>query len=291
MSSLDHRRYPCPLDSTKPNSVHWTDVMKVVGKQENTLVTAIDIELDIEQLSEDSAGGGTAVQRLAFIKTEHQTFRDGRTSDQPMLHIAWEPLSFEQRFDRAVYPFRTDDFSHDWLTVFSRDGRPMGGKMPIGRVKDAFNELGFKLTPAGMKELAGKTFVTQRVFDEYTKKGADGQPMLDEAGNELKQRNWFTVPTEVLDNYQISVDRRVISYPRGNASRTGTVKAAVTDEQIAALKRALNGKTEDDYFDAVVGTPEINCDPFLGELAEPSRLTERLITLGGEVFKGKIIFE
>lgn len=258
---------------------------------EKTLVTATDIELDIEGLTEESTGGGTAVQRLVFAKTEHQTFRDGRQSDQPMLHIAWEPLSFQQVFDRAVYPFRTDDYSHDWLTVFSRDGRVMGGKMPIGRVKEAFNDLGFKLTPAGMKEMAGKTFVTQRVFDEYTKKGADGNPMVDDAGNEVKQRNWFTIPTEVLDNYQISADRRIVSYPRGNTARTGTTKASVSDAQIAALKAALNGKAESEYFDAVVGTPEINCDPFVGELVEPSRLTERLVALGGEVFKGKIIFE
>ena len=289
VSSLDDRRLPCPwLDKPETNSVHSLDVMETEENRSEQLVTAT--ELDIEQLSDDATGGGTAVQRLVFITTEHQTFRDGRQSDQPMLHIAWEPLSFEQRFDRTVYPFRTDDYSHDWLTVFSRDGRPMGGKMPIGRVKDAFNELGFKLNPAGMKELAGKTFVTQRVFDEYTKKGADGNPMVDDAGNEVKQRNWFTVPTEVLDNYQISADRKVISYPRGNGSRSGTTKATISEAQITALKAALNGKSESDYFDAVVGTPEINCDPFVGELVEPARLTERLVALGGEVIKGKVYF-
>ena len=289
VTNLDDRRYPCPLDKWVDSAIHWKDIGKIVVDTEKTLVTATDIELDIEELEAESTGGGTAVQRLAFIKTEHQTFRDGRTSDQPMLHIAWEPLSFEQRFDRVTYPFRTDDYSHDWLTVFSRDGRVMGGKMPIGQVKQAFNDLGFKLTPAGMKELEGKTFVTTRRFDEYTKKDAEGNPMLDEAGNEVKQRNWFTVPTEVLENYQISADRRVVSYPRGARSGATVVKAAVTDEQITALKTALNGKNEDEYFDAIVGTPAINCDPFLGEMSSGT-LTDRLVALGGVVIKDRIFF-
>ena len=252
------------------------------------MVTAT--EIDLEQLEAESAGGGTAVQRLVVITTEPQKFADGRTSDQPMLHVAWEPLSFEQRFDRAAYPFRTDDFSHDWVNIYTRAGKPMGGQMPVGRIKKAFNDLGFVLTPAGQRDLAGRIFVTTRTFDEYVMKGADGEPLLDEAGKPKVKRNWFTLPTEALEEYTPPSDRRLVSYPTGGARGAGLVKAIVNDAQVTALRAALNGLTEDDYFDAVVGTPEINCDPFLAELSEPSRLTERLVALGGEIIKGRIYF-
>lgn len=302
VTTVDPRRYPCPIPAGEPSAydqaldngisavVHW--VRKEFVKEfvkEYTLVTAT--EIDLEEVMSEASGGGTAVQRLAIIETARRTFADGRTSDQPLLHIAWEPLSFKQTFDRAVYPFRTDDFSHDWITVFNREGKPMGGKMPIGVIKAAFNDLGFTLTPDGMKQAVGTVFVTTRTFDEYTRKNADGTPMLDDDGKPVVQRNWFTVPTEVLDNYQVAADRRVINYPTGGrGGSNGTTKAQVTEAQNAALKAALNGKSEDDYFDAVVGTPEINCDPFLGELTDPARLTERLMALGGEVIKGKVYF-
>ena len=257
-------------------------------------MSATEIELDLERLEEEAdaeRGPSTSVQRVATIETAKLTRRDGSTTDQPLLHIAWEPLSYKQEFDRTVYPLRTDDFSHDQITIFTRDGRMMGGKTAMGQVKAAFNELGFKLTPAGMKDIEGTVFVTTRAFNEYAKKNSDGTPMVDDAGNPVMQRDWFTKPVEVLTDYQVAADRTVVRLPRNRGGSTATRTAStITADQIQALKSALNGKTEDEYFDAVVGTPVINCDPFLAELSEPSRLTERLVAMGGEVLKDRIFF-
>lgn len=294
--STDDRRYPCPTKSAVDNAPahallsHYKTIV-TQHKEHRKLVTATDTELDLEELDEEARSSSTIVQRCVYVRTEKLTRRDGTQSAEPQLHIAWEPLSFEQRFDRAVYPLRTDDYTHDWLPIFSRAGKPLSGKMPYGRVKKAFNDLGFAFKPGpdGYERIAGQVFVTQRVMDSYVMKDSDGNPMLNDDGTERVRETYFTIPVELLTDYEPPAERRIITYPRQRANGARATAPAITEPQIAALKRALAGKTEDEYFDAVVATPEINCDPFLSELANGT-LTDRLLALGGEVIKGRIYF-
>ena len=247
-------------------------------------------DVDLEEL--DTESSPIFVARLPRIAIEKRATRDGGLS-KPLLHVAWEPLSFTQEFNRTAYPFRTDDYSHDWLTIFTRDGKVMGASMPYGQVKEAFEALDFKLTRNEVFRplLEGKIFTVTRVREEYQQKDAEGKPAVDENGKPIMRRNFYIKPLELLENYTPPATPRKVRY--GFKESGGVAAASVTAEQNEALKRALHGHSEDEYINAVLfgGEPLINCDPFVTEAGDAPTLTARAKALGGEDHGGRIFFK
>ena len=205
-----------------------------------------------------------------------------RRGDRTMLHTAWEPLSFQQEFSRDTYPFREDDYSHDWLTAVTKDGRAMGPTTMFGRVKAGFEALGYKLARNEVfrSALEGKVFMVKRFMDEW------GDP---DPATGRRRRSFALIPIEELAAYAMPADRKKVRY----GFKDSVAQAAVTPEQIQALKAATNGTAPTDFVNAIIdsGEDSINRDPFLAEASgDGERLLERLKGFGAQVINGRVFF-
>ena len=211
-----------------------------------------------------------------------------RRNGAPRLHVAWEPLSFKQVFNKAKYDFRKDDFTHDWLTSHTRDGKLMGKSTAFGKVKDAWEKVGVPLTRNEvMRPLAiGGVYTVTRTFDEYQEKQG-GEPVLNEDGTPKMRRTWFILPLERLESYTPPANPKVQRY--GFESSVEVPEA--TPQQVAALKSATNGKPVDELINAIIdsGNNMIICEPFMSE-AGSGALVERLEGLGAKVVAGNVYF-
>lgn len=192
----------------------------------------------------------------------------------PMLHVAWEALSFQYDFNPDIFP---DNYEHDWLPVYSNDGKILGDFTQFGQVHTAFKALGYPLTKNEVFKamLEGKTFKVETKTETYKRNdGTEG-------------RSSVTVPVEELASYTLPTPRRVVQRGYGGSS---FAPAQVSQEQIDALKIAMNGRSEDEYVDGLIENGLID-DPFMAEATDGPRLTRRLIGYGGKVMAGRIFFE
>jgi hypothetical protein len=262
--------------------------MSEATRTEIEVADDVDLENDVEERQ------SSYIARIADIKLI-------RINGRLNLSVSWEPLSFKQVFDRATYPFRKDDYTTDNLRADTQDGRLIdsrgtwGAGLPFGKVKNAIEDLtGTKLT----KNDVFRPVLTGRIFQVENHR----EPWLDRDGNQRMKNNgrpgfdYYTLPVQEEPEYVQPADVRTITYPRQQAGTTSNGTNGhfePTAEQIDALKAELNGKAEAEYVDAVLfgGNETINVEPFVSEAADPARLTERLVALGGKVVNGKIHFK
>lgn len=202
---------------------------------------------------------------------------------QPMFHIAWEALSFKYDFNPEVFD---DQYEHQWLTIFTNDGNLMGPTSQFGVVKESFKTCGYALTKNSVfqPQLTNTIWKTKLVSEKWQRKDKDGNV-------EREGTSWNTLVVEQLPTYTPPSDPRVIKRGYGGGS-SGIKAAEPSTEQIAAVKVALNGKSEDEYVDAIMfsGNPLVAADPFLAEAGDPARLTERMLRYGGKVVSGRLFF-
>ena len=256
-------------------------------------------DIDIE--ADEAASAPVAVQQLVSIAMVR---RNGR----PQLHVAWEPRSYKQVWNKADIPWRKDDYTHDWLTSHSGDGRLMGGDTDFGVVRAAFEEVAG--VPLQRNEqfqplLQGRIFKTVRVRRPYsTTDDLNGEArktydkaFIDCSQDEKKavraaaptsKASYFIKPIEALDEYTPPANPKVV-----RLGFKDTIEVAeATSAQNAALRAALNGRATDEYINALLesGDDLIICDPFMTEAGDGDALTERLTALGGKVVNGKIYF-
>jgi hypothetical protein len=203
----------------------------------------------------------------------------------PMFHIDWEPLSFKYDFNPAVFTDNPNNYEQQWVTMMSNDGKTLGGKTQFGQLFEAFKALGYPLTKNSVFRplLVGKIFKVRSFNEPYTD------------ANGVKRDSWNLVPVEELTEYTGPATPQVFKrgYGGSGGGSGGVSRNEPTAEAIAALKEAINGKTEDEYADALFdsGNPIIMCDPFMAEAADKDALTARLTALGGKVISGRVFFE
>lgn len=204
----------------------------------------------------------------------------------PMFHIGWKPLSFVYDFNPAVFTDNPDNLEHVWLTIYTDDGTLMGPSTQFGKLKEAFRAAGYQLTKNEIFKplLTGTVWRTRTEVEDWARK--------DDKGNVTASgRNWLVLPVEQLTDYTPPPSPRVIR--RGYGQGTGTTRTVEpTADQVAALKRVLNGKSEAEYVEAIMfgNEPLANSEPFITEMGDPPRLTERALKYGGQVVAGRIIF-
>lgn len=241
-------------------------------------------DIDIEQ--EEIASSPVGVYRLVDAKMQRQ---NGKTK----LHMTWEPLSFKQVFNKEKYTFRTDDYTHDWLTAMTSDGRLMGNGTQFGKVKEAIEGIvGIKLTKNEVFSpiLAGKVFKAERKRESFAAKDrATGEAELNPDGTPRMINTYHILPIEELDDYDQPADVKTVRY---GFDQSSAEVATVSAEQVSALKHAVNGKSEEEYVDALIdsGDALIVCDPFMSEAGNGVQLTDRLKALGGKIVSGRIYF-
>lgn len=258
----------------------------------------LDDEVNIE--ADEAASSPVFVARCVAIEFVR---RNGRRQ----MHVAWEPLSFKQVWNQETRPWK-DDYTHDYLTSHTNDGRLMGGTTQFGRVSAAFKSFGTPLTTnAGLKDtIAGRVYRVQNAREEYVRSNdreetaramfsAGYRDLTKEQQAEVniaapKAATFFVLPLEELDDYIAPDDVRTVK--RGFKDAPSSMPAAsVSPEQIAALKATLNGVATDEFANALIdsGNQIIVCDPFMQEAMNGS-LVERLVGLGGKVVGDKIFF-
>lgn len=207
------------------------------------------------------------------------------------MHVAWEPLSFKQVFNRAKYDFRKDDYTHDWITTHTKDGRLMGSTSQFGQLKSAFEALGMPIIRnEQFRELiVGRIFKVTRVREEWSPKNPDGSVQMGEDGKPIVRASFYIKPLEVLEEYTPPANLKVQRYGFEASSAPEVVQA--TPQQQSALKSATNGKAVDDLVNAILdsGNEAILCEPFLSE-AGNGALIDRLVVLGARVVSNKVYF-
>ena len=245
-----------------------------------------DVELadDIDIEEDAAASSPVFVARLVDIALV-------RRNNKTQLHAAWEPLSYKQVFNRAKYDFRKDDYTHDWLTSHTRDGRLMGKTTQFGQVKEAFETLGIPITRNEVfRPLAvGSVFTVTRVREEWTPKGADGSPAeLNADGTPKTRASFYLKPIEKLENYTPPENPKVQRY--GFEAST-MEQSTATPQQVAALKSATNGAAVGELINALIdsGDELIICEPFMSE-AGSGALVDRLTALGARIANDRVYF-
>lgn len=205
----------------------------------------------------------------------------------PMFHMALEPLSFKLDFNPDVFTDNPNNYEDVWLTIFTDEGELMGPTTQFGKTKAAFDAAGYKITKNEVFRplLLGTTWRTKTEVEEWSRKDKEGKVTAE-------GKNWIILPQEQLADYTPPPAPRVIRRGYSGSSGGSVRSAEPSAEQVAALKRALNGKSEDEYVDAVMfaGDPLVSTDPFIGEAGDPALLTERAIKYGGKVVAGRVYF-
>lgn len=236
----------------------------------------------------------------------------------PMLKVVWEPQSFEldrnpdnefQQRDGGPY-----NCNIEWYSMYTNDGMLFGPTSLFGQFHERITEItGVKLTKNSVfrPELRGLLFTTERKDDPYIRRnpdredglwvlvdgdgepvvGEDGKFVLDEEAVKAHTRhNYFTFPVEKLDEFTPLPNRRVIRVGYGGS----VPEVTVSDAQLTALKEAMNGKSEEEYADALFDSAEsdiLMVEPFMSEVADGTRMTARLVKAGGKVVSGRVYFE
>ena len=244
-----------------------------------------DVELadDIDVEADAAASNPVFVARCVDIAMVR---RNGRTQ----LHQAWEPLSFKQVFNRAKYDFRKDDYTHDWLTSHTKDGKLMGKGTAFGQVAAAWEALGIPLTRNEVfrPAITGGIFTVTRVRDEWVPKDAQGNPQLKADGTPDTKYTYYVKPLEKLESYTPPANPKVQRY---GFEASGIEEVSITPQQASALKSATNGAEANALIDALIdsGNNMIICEPFMSE-AGSGALVERLEGLGARIVNGRVYF-
>ena len=244
---------------------------------------------DLELPDELPAQDRTWVARIPHIGFEMppermaQKRRDRGLQVMPMLHIDWEPLSFKYDFNPEVFTDNPNNYEQAWITMRSNDGRPLGGGTQFGQLFEAFKSLGHPLTKNDVFRpgIEGKIFKVRTVEEKYTD------------ANGVARRSFTTIPVEELATYTPPTQPQVFKRGYGSGAGTGIQRTEPNADAIIALKKAINGKAEDEYTDALFdsGNPSIMCDPFMAEAADRNALTQRLKALGATFVSGRAFFE
>lgn len=259
-----------------------------------TLVDELEIP---EELPEPSRRLVARIAEIGYSLPPERIARRQQERGQivrPMLHIDWEPLNVEYDFNPEVFPDNPHNYRQEWYTVYDREGNLLGSYSNFGKVYAAFKELGYPLTKNSVfrPRLVGKIFVVQLVNEPWAETDSQGNPRLDPVtGKPVMRPNYYVLPVEELANYTPPPVRPKLRFGYRNQGG-GIARSEPTAEQIEALKRAMNGRSESEYVDAILdsGDPLINTDPFIGEAADGAKLTERLVKYGARVVNGRVFF-
>ena len=181
------------------------------------------------------------------------------------LHVAVQPLSFQWKSDigPGAHQFE-DDLTHFWYNLYKADGSLNSGGSYIDRVKKAFKKLGYTITSnQDAAVLVGKIFRFEATAVEFKNWNPGGESEGDGRPRKLD------LPVEEFTTYTHT--GTVPIRPRGLKSvETGVARIAADDEEAARplLVELLNGKTEDDWLDAITDSREaaVTRDPFLHEV-------------------------
>lgn len=242
--------------------------------------TYVDIELPSE-LPEQERRWVSAVREIAFQTPPERIAvnakENGRFLSPVFLHIAYEALSFEYDKNPEIF---ADNYEHLWLPVYKDEGVLSGPQSKFGIVMEAFKAAGYPLT----KNEVFRPQLLNTIWEcgtEHRKFEREGEDPIEYS---------VVVPRAQLASYTPPDNRRVVKIGYQRAS--GVAEDAVTAEQLAAVKRILNGKAENDYFNALYdsGNELVMQDPFLREAGDPALLTARMVKAGGRKLDGKLYF-
>lgn len=262
----------------------------------------------------------TAVQELVDVGfypmpdrlAESRRQRGLNTPD--IFKVVFRPRSYSL----DVNPEWRDEGPHDCNVdvhfVFTNDGPLMGRNSPFGKVKEAFQAVTeaagnpIKLTKNSVfrDKLIGMLFETETGDDSYVRRNPerdDGQ-WVDEDGNpdeeaikKATRHNYYSLPIAVIDEDEWTEppENAKRNVRRGYRGAGGVVEQAVevSEEQEEALKRAINGKAEEEYPDALFESEDseiLMVAPFMNEAAAGNTLTARAKALGGKVLGGRVYF-
>lgn len=254
-----------------------------------TVNESMDFELP-EELPERSSQSVYRIvgARAAFPPSALQAKIGG--TPRMNLEFVYEPLDFRYDSDKTKFE---DDLEHAWFAMFDKNGDPAAKGSNLDVVKQAFSKLSFPITnKTSLDALIGKNFVMENKRITRTFKKPDPNnpgETIDEESN-----SYVLVPVApAADDYTHTGPTKTFTRPRNKAvAASAAMTAENASEALPKLIKVLEGKSESEYMNAIVGSkdPDITRAPYIVEASSnPRALTNRMLEAGMRQLDGKLV--